>query len=53
MRITANILGHASLATSERHYNQAHMLAASRTMQHSLLELRRKLSRSEEEARVS
>ena len=53
VRITANILGHASLATSERHYNQAHMLAATRTMQHSLLELRRKLSRSEEEERVS
>ena len=44
VRITANILGHTSLTTSERHYNQAHMLAAGRTMQQSLLELRNNLS---------
>ena len=48
VRITANILGHTSLTTSERHYNQAHMLAAGRTMQQSLLELRNKLSPSAE-----
>jgi integrase/recombinase XerD len=48
VRITANILGHTSLTTSERHYNQAHMLAAGRTMQQSLLKLRNKRSSSEE-----
>ena len=46
--ITANILGHTSLSTSERHYNQAHMLAAGRTMQQSLLNLRRKHSLSKQ-----
>ena len=48
MRNTANTLGHTSLTTSERHYNQAHMLAAGRTMQESLLELRNNLSSSAE-----
>lgn len=51
--ITANILGHASLSTSERHYNQAHMLAAGRTMQQSLLNLRRKHSLSNQIAKAS
>ncbi len=36
------ILGHAGLATSERHYNQARSLEAGRRYQQTIAELRRR-----------
>jgi integrase len=42
VRCTMAILGHARLATSEKYYNQAGSLEASRRLQHHVLELRRR-----------
>ena len=39
--IARNLLGHATLRTSERHYNHAHSLEASRRYQGRVLALRR------------
>jgi site-specific recombinase XerD len=41
VRITANILGHHSLATTQRYYDQSRMLAASRSYQSALGEIRK------------
>jgi site-specific recombinase XerD len=40
VRIAASLLGHASLATTERYYNQAQSLEAARHWQDTLAELR-------------
>ena len=40
MKISATLLGHGSLRTGEKHYNQAHMLDASRRYGVAILELR-------------
>jgi site-specific recombinase XerD len=45
VRIIASLLGHSSLATSERHYNQAHALQALRRYQEHLVQLRQRLRR--------
>ncbi len=37
VRITCSILGHAQLRTSERHYNHAHMMEATRRYQKTVL----------------
>ena len=47
VRITASILGHTTLATSQRYYNQAHMLEAGRAIQSSIVDLRRRLCEPE------
>lgn len=44
VRIGATILGHASLKTTERHYNHATSLEAGRQFQDSLIELRKEMS---------
>ena len=44
VRITMCILGHTTLRTSERHYNHATSLLATRRYQASILELRRSLA---------
>ena len=41
VRIAANILGHHSLATTQRYYDQSRMLAASRSYQSALGEIRK------------
>jgi integrase/recombinase XerD len=43
VRIATTLLGHATLATTARHYNQARMLAAARTMQANVHKLRRQV----------
>jgi site-specific recombinase XerC len=43
VRCVTTVLGHASLATSEKHYNQANALEASRRLQGHVLALRRRL----------
>ncbi len=40
VQITAGILGHTTLNTSQRYYNQAHMLEAGRAVQLSIVNLR-------------
>jgi site-specific recombinase XerD len=42
VRCTMAVLGHGSLTTSEKHYNQAGSLEASRRLQNHVLQLRRK-----------
>ena len=42
VRCTMEVLGHASLGTSEKHYNQAGTLEACQRLQHHVLGLRRK-----------
>lgn len=46
VRITAQILGHTTLTTSQKYYNQAHMLDAGRAVQASIVDLRRRLLKS-------
>lgn len=41
VQMTPNMLGHASLATSEKHYNHARSLQATRSLQQRILVLRR------------
>jgi site-specific recombinase XerD len=41
VRIAMNILGHHSLATTQRYYDQSQMLAAGRHYQSALIDLRR------------
>jgi hypothetical protein len=43
MRIGATLLGHTSSRTSEKHYNQARMLDASRRYGATIFELREAL----------
>src|SRR5262249_20273713 len=43
VRCVTSVLGHASLATSEKYYNQANGLEASRRLQGHVLALRRRL----------
>jgi site-specific recombinase XerD len=43
VRCTMGVLGHSNLGTSEKHYNQAGSLEASRRLQRHVLELRRQL----------
>jgi integrase/recombinase XerD len=43
VQITASILGHTTLATSQKYYNQAHMLEAGRAIQLSIVNLRQHL----------
>ena len=43
-QIIAPILGHRSLRTAERHYNQARQLEAARDYQAEILSLRRRLN---------
>ncbi len=40
VRIAANILGHSRLSTTRRYYDQSHMLAAGRSYQSAVVELR-------------
>jgi hypothetical protein len=40
MRISATLLGHNNYLTGEKHYNQAHMLEASRRFGAAILDLR-------------
>jgi len=47
VRIVLQILGHSSLATSERHYNQAQSLEAGRRFQQTIAELRRGVAMNE------
>ena len=46
--ITKEVLGHRSLATAERHYNQAQTLDAGRSWQRCVRELRRRRARRRE-----
>ena len=46
VQVSAALLGHASLKTTQRHYDQSRMLAAGRRYQNELLALRRRLCRS-------
>jgi hypothetical protein len=43
VRIATTLLGHATQATTARHYNQARMLAATQAMQAHLRKLRRQV----------
>ncbi len=43
VRISASILGHASLATTEKYYNQARTLEAGRLYQKSVVTMRREM----------
>ncbi|MBT3907569.1 MAG: site-specific integrase [Rhodospirillaceae bacterium] len=43
VHITASILGHTTLTTSQKYYNQAHMLEAGRAVQLSIVTLRNNL----------
>jgi integrase/recombinase XerD len=52
LRMILPILGHASLATSERHYNQARMLEAGRRYQQTIAEIRQNAKRMEAPARL-
>ncbi len=46
VHISAALLGHASLKTTQRHYDQSRMLSAGRRYQNELLALRRRLCRA-------
>ncbi len=46
VRISAPLLGHSNLSTTERYYNQAQSVEAGRAYQQSLLALRRDMRRS-------
>ena len=46
VQVSAALLGHASLKTTQRHYDQSRMLAAGRRYQDQLVGLRRRLRRS-------
>lgn len=46
VRISANLLGHSSLETSEKHYNQAHMIEAGRDIQRTINTLRKRTKRT-------
>ncbi len=43
VRISASILGHASLATTEKYYNQARTLEAGRLYQKSVVTMRQEM----------
>jgi integrase/recombinase XerD len=45
VRIASRLLGHRTLSTTEKHYNQARNVEASRTIQNFLLSLRRGYAR--------
>jgi integrase/recombinase XerD len=45
--ITSNMLNHSTLTTSQKYYNQAHMLEAGRAIQANLVDLRHKLRQSD------
>ncbi len=45
VRMILPILGHASLATSERHYNQAQTLEAGRRYQQTIVEIRQRVTK--------
>ena len=49
VRISASILGHASLATTEKYYNQARTLEAGRLYQNSIVTMRREMRKLAQE----
>ena len=49
VRISASILGHSSLSTTEKYYNQARTLEAGRLYQKSIVTMRREMRKSNPE----
>ena len=50
VRIIASILGHSSLSTAEKYYNQAHTLEAGRVYQNVMTAIRRETRKTSRRA---